>query len=83
MHGTQGSERKDMNYKELKIMQDLIIELRFWGHYSGKHTGVCEYTDKVDEGCYLCEEIEKERRPITDAILKEAVDYVKVHDTIQ
>lgn len=51
-----------------KLIIDLTLELLFWS--GKKHKDDCEYTDKVDEGCYLCADAEKIRLPITQAILE-------------
>lgn len=59
-----------------KLITDLVIELQYWAGMTSQHDGSCEYTDKVDEGCYLCEEAHKERFPITKAILDEAKEFL-------
>lgn len=42
-------------------------ELVFWT--GSKHAGDCEFLDKSDEGCWRCQKAERERWPLTEAIL--------------
>lgn len=45
----------------LKAGEAMSAALTFY--LCGKHEGECEYTDKVDEGCYLCKEVENAEYP--------------------
>ena len=46
---------------------ELLEELKFWT--GQKHEGDCCYTDKADEGCYLCGKAALERWPKTKALI--------------
>lgn len=61
----------------VKILIDLILELKYWSGQTSKHEGRCEYTDKVDEGCCLCQELDNERFKITEQITKDAESILK------
>lgn len=49
---------------------ELLDELKFWA--GNKHKGDCSYTDKADEGCYLCRDAERLRWPKTVKIIAKA-----------
>ena len=46
-----------------------LMELQFWT--GAKHEGACEFSDKSDEGCWLCAKAERERWPQTKSILEQ------------
>lgn len=45
----------------------LLDELKFW--FGERHEGECQYTDKADEGCYLCRNAEVLRLPKTKRLI--------------
>lgn len=53
-----------------QIVSELLDELLFW--FGKKHEGDCSYTDKSDEGCYLCEKAQRERYSKTQEVILKA-----------
>lgn len=66
------------------LVEQLLTELKFYTSSELRHPGErCEYTDKVDEGCYLCREAENARWPQTVARIKRVEEWLEDYEKVR
>lgn len=87
VHGRANKERISVLENELYALQSACAAkdaaLRFYTQ--AKHEGECVFSDKCDEGCYLCSKAENEHYPkVLKALSPTAgTDYVKEMDALK
>lgn len=54
-------ENMAFNFGRLQAIAGQLVDALEWYANGPKHPGDCCFTDKAEEGCYLCREAEKRR----------------------